>query len=262
VKTAVVVLFGATILLTQSASGRVALAEYFDKPFQEQTVDLGRSPNAMPDDPSHIHLSCFFYPDFMVKQLSDPAVKGTLWVTVTPVISGGDPPACRLAHSSTERSVAKQWWGFQGVKRSLLFLEAADGDENAGMPFRIVDMKTGQKVFEDSASGNSHPTFAPLSDGKISLRYLRRVGGDCSIPKDGVTCWSKFRKHYGLPRAAIPKCMGYRRDRGKEWAAGDEGVPSEAIETPSAINYPAAVDLFRRPLIRALPGLVQCFPVQ
>lgn len=254
-------LLGAIVLLTQSAFGRFALAESFDKPVRKKVVDLGRSSNAMPGDPSRVHLFCFFYPDFMVKQLSDPAVKGTLWVTITPV-SAEDPPACRLAHASTERFVAKQWWGFEGVKGSLLFLEAADGDENAGMPFRIFDMKTGQKVFEDSASGDSHPTFAPASEGKISLSYVRRVGGDCSIPKDGMTCWSKFRKHYGLPLATVPKCMGYRHEGEKEWVVGDEGVPPEAIKTPSAINYPAVVEFVPRPLIRALSGPVQCFPVQ
>ena len=81
----------------------------------------------------------------MVKELDDPGLKGTRWVTVTP-ISSDDSPACRLAHASTERFMAKEWWSFEGVKGSLLFLEAADGDSNGGMPFRnscVGSLRTG-----------------------------------------------------------------------------------------------------------------------
>jgi len=77
-----------------------------------------------------------------------------------------------------------------------------------------------------------------------------------------MSCWSKFRKHYGLALAIAPKCTGYRQEGEKEWVVGDEGVPPEEIKTPSAIDYPAAVDLFPRPSIRAVPGEVKCFPVQ
>jgi hypothetical protein len=130
------------------------------------------------------------------------------------------------------------------------------------MPFRILDMKTGQKVFEDSARGGRHLAFAHASDGNMSLRYLRRVGGDCSIPKDGMSCWSQFRRHYGLALVTVPKCMGYRHEGDKEWTVGDEGVPPEEINVPSAIDYPVVVELFPQPSFRAVPGPVQCFPQQ
>jgi hypothetical protein len=155
--------------------------------------------------------------------------------------------------------MTKDGWFFEGVKGSLLFLEASEGDENAGMPFRVVDMKTGQKLFEDSARGSGHLAFAHASDGNTSLRYLRRVGGDCSIPKDGMSCWSQFRRHYGLALATPPKWTGYRKEGEKEWVVGDEGVPPEEINTPSAIDYPVVVELSPRPSIRAVPGPVQCF---
>jgi hypothetical protein len=258
VKKAVVVLLGATVVMGLSTSGAVPLTESFDKPVRKTVVNLGPSRTIMPNYPARIQLSCFYYPSFMVKELYDQGVKGTQWVTITPVING-DAPACRLAHSSTEQFMTKDGWFFEGVKRSLLFLEASEGDQNAGMPFRILDMKTGQKVFEDSARGGSHRAFAYASDGNISLRYLRRVGGDCSIPKDGMSCWSKFRRHYGLALATVPKCTGYRHEGQKEWVVGDEGVPPEEINVPSAIDYPVVVELFPRPSIRAVPGLVQCF---
>src|SRR5208337_706491 len=252
VKKAVVALLGMTVVLGNSTSASVALTESFDKPVRKTVVNLGRSPYLMPNSPSRIQLSCFYYQDFMVKELNDPGLKGVRWVTVTPVINE-DAPACRLAHASTERFMAKEWWSFEGVKGSLLFLEAADGGSNGGMPFRILDLETGKKIFEDSALWNGHLEFVRTTDETVSLRYLRVVGGDCSIPKDGMSCWSKFRKRYGLAIAAMPKCTGYRHEGEKEWVVGDEGVPPKEINTPSAIAYPVVVELFPRPSIRAVP---------
>jgi len=261
VKQVIVALLGVTVVLGNSTSASAALTESFDKPVRKTVVNLGRSPYLMPNNPARIHLSCFYYQDFMVKELDDPGLKGVRWVTVTPVING-DAPACRLAHASTERFMAKEWWSFEGVKGSLLFLEAADGDSNGGMPFRILDLKTGRKIFEDSAWGDGHLEFVHTTGESVSLRYLRVVGGDCSIPKDGMSCWSKFRRRYGLAIGTMPKCTGYRLEGEKEWVVGDEGGPPEEINTPSAIAYPVVVELFPRPSIRAVPGPVKCSPVE
>jgi hypothetical protein len=258
VKKAVVALVGVTVAIGNSTSASVAPTESFDKPIRTTVVNLGRS--TTPYSNARILLSCFYYPDFMVKELNDRGVKGVRWVTVTPVINEDAPP-CRLAHSSTERFMAKEWWSFEGVKGSLLFLEAADGDDNGGMPFRILDMKTGKKILEDSAWWNGRLQFGHATGETVWLKYLRVVGGDCSIPKDGMSCWSKFRRRYGLAIASVPKCTGYRHEGDKEWVAGDEGVPPEAIETPSTITYPAVVTLFPRPSISAVPGPVKCSPV-
>jgi hypothetical protein len=257
VRTALVVM---AIVLVNLALGFVASAESFDKPVRKTVVDLGRSPYLMPNNHSRIDLSCFYYPDFMVKELNNPGLKGVRWVTITPVINK-DQPACRLAHASTERFMAKEWWSFEGVKGSLMFLEAADGDDNGGMPFRVLDMTTGKKIFEDSAWWNDHLKFDRAPDGSISLRYFRVVGGDCSIPKDGMSCWSKFSRHYGLLPATVPKCVGYRHEGDKEWVVGDPGVPPDEITTPSAVAYPVAVEIFPQPSIKAIPGPVSCTPV-
>jgi hypothetical protein len=186
------------------ALGSVAPAESFDKHLRETVVDLGPSLYLMPRDKSHIRPYCSYYPDFMVKQLNDPGQKGTRWVTIAPT-ANGQIPACRWSHGPTERFIAKEWWSFVGAKGPLLFLEAADGS-SGGMPFRILDLKTGKKIFEDSAWWDGHLEFAHTADGKISLRYLRVVEGDCSIPKSGANCWNKFREKYGPPLATAPKC--------------------------------------------------------
>src|SRR6202012_1959234 len=111
---------------------------------------LGQSPYLRPSTSSHISLFYSYYAAFMVKELDDPGLKGTLWVTVTP-IHNGHCPVCQRSHGSLERFIAKDWWSFIGVKGQLLFLEAADGEDD-GMPFRILDLKTGKKIFEDSVS--------------------------------------------------------------------------------------------------------------
>jgi hypothetical protein len=145
---------------------------------------------------------------------------------------------------------AKEWLSFIGVKGSLLFLGAADGS-SGGMPFRILDLKTGKKIFEDSAWWNDHLDFVQTSDGKMSLRYLRVVEGDCSIPKGGSSCWNKFREKFGLPLDTAPKCNGSEEE---------ETIPTSEEPLESAIAYPVAVKLFPRPSIQAVPGPVKCRP--
>jgi hypothetical protein len=256
-----VALFVVAVVLGNSALGSIALTESFDKPLRETVVDLGPSPYLMPNNPSHIKLYCSYYPTFMIKELDNPGMKGTRWVTMTPILDG-QTPKCHLWHDTKELFFAKEWWSFIGVKGSLLFLEAADGDSNGGMPFRILDLKTGKKIFEDSAWWNGHLEFVHTTDENVSLRYLRVVGGDCSIPKEGMSCWSKFRRHYGLALATVPKCTGYRHKGDKEWVVGDKGMPPEEINTPSTIAYPVEVELLPRPSIQVVPGPVKCSPIE
>jgi hypothetical protein len=183
----------------------------------------------------------------MVKELDDDGLKGTRWVTIVPV-ANGHVSACRMSHGSTERFIAKEWWSFIGVKGPLLFLEAADGDDNQGMPFRVLDWKSGNKIFEDSAWGVGL-VFVHNPDGKISLSYLRVVGEDCSIPKGGASCWNRFRENFGLPPADEPKCTNY---------LGEQTLTAADTQSRSVIAYPVEVELFPRPSIKAVPGPVKC----
>lgn len=254
----VALLFGATIAVGLSTKCAGSQTESFDKPIRKTVRRLGTPTYPTPGHPDWIRLSCFYYRDFLVKQLVYPAVKGSQWVSIAPV-DNKSASACQTTHSPRERFVTQDGWFFMGVKGSFLLLEAPDGDENAGMPFRVIDTKSGDKLFEDSEGGSSRMGFAHTPDGNVLLRYVRRLGGDCSIPKDGMSCWRKFIGHYGVLLATAPECVGYRREGDKEWTTGDEGVPPEDISVPSSIDYPVAVDLFPHPSIRAVPGPVQCF---
>jgi hypothetical protein len=235
------------VALASSIFCPCALSESFDQPIRKTVINLGRSAYLMPNSPSRVELSCSYYAAFMAKELDDPGMKGTRWVTITP-IQDGHIPKCRVSHSSTEKFIAKEWWTFIGAKGSLLFLEAADGDDNQGMPFRVLELKTGEKIFEDSA-WDSNLTFSRTPDGKISLGYLRVVGGDCSIPKGGGSCWNGLREKFGLPPAAAPKCANY---------LGEQTLTAQDAQSHSVIAYPVAVGLFPRPSIKVVPGPVKC----
>lgn len=254
-------MIGFTVNLNCSAVGTIAYAESFDKPVRQVVVNLGRSPYLMRNDPSRIQLFCLYYPAFMVKELNNPGLKGTRWVTVTPIFND-DAPKCQLAHAPTERFLAKEWWSFEGVKGSLLFLEAADGDGNGGNPFRVLDVKTGKKVFEDSVYfyRASHIEFVRTAGKEIKLKYLRVVGGDCSIPKDGSSCWSQFRKHYGVVFEAVPACMGYLKAGDKEGAMAPDGTVLAPAESTSVVAYPVLVTLLPHPMITPVSGPVKCGP--
>jgi hypothetical protein len=252
----------------RAASCSAAPAESFDKPLRTTVVDLGRSQYLMPNNPSRIKLTCFYYPDFMVKQFDDPGLKGAD-ISVVPVLDG-QVPACRRSRGAGERSITRirGWSGyFKGVKDQLLFLDASDGSDG-GMPFAVFDWKTLEKLFQDSAlfwDSNflrQNLAFERTPDGRLSLRYRRVVEGTCSIPKDGMSCWNSFRKQFGLASAPVPTCTGYRREGDKEWVVGDEGVPPEDIKTTSAIAYPVAAELFTKPSIDVAPGPVKCMPVE
>ena len=247
----------AAVALGCLASGVVAHAESFDTPVRKTSVDLGPSRNLMPGDPQHVQLSCSYYPGFMVKELDDPGMEGARWVTITLFLKGR-PPGCRLAHGPKERFIAKDSWGFLGAKASLLFLTAADG-EDGGLPFRIVEWKTGKNIFRDSAAlpyyGGPGFDFGHTADGKLSLRYLRVVHGGCSIPNDGQNCWNILRANLGLVPSDMPACTGYVGEK------QDQPIALANLETHSAVQYPAEVKLFPRPSIRAVAGEVTCRPV-
>jgi hypothetical protein len=240
-------LLHAVIVLGTTTSSTAAHAEPFDKPLQEKVVDFGRSRYLMPNDDRHAKLTCSHYPNFMVKELNDPGLKGAL-ITLVPVRQGHNP-ACTRTRSRGEK-VFKDWGGyFGGVKRDLVFLYDSDGTDG-GLPFTAFDSKTLAKIFQDSVAlqGELHHEidFVQASDKQITLRYLRVVSGTCSVPKDGSACWTKFKEQTGLRLAPMPKCSDYP---GKE-----------AGKATSVIAYPVEVSLFPKPSITALANPVKCWP--
>jgi hypothetical protein len=216
----------------------------------------------MPNNPDGIHLTCFYYPGFLVKQMVDPGLKGSMWVTLLP-IADGHRPACRSSPDSGEWSLADDGWYFVGAKGTLCFLEASDGEDGA-MLTRVVDTTIRKKIFEDSVSfWHLHRLKTPMEfsrtvDGALLMRYRRGVEVTCSIVKDGDPCWEKIRKQFGLKSAPVPKCNGYRQPGQREWKLGNVGIPPADERTPSAIAYPVEVTFSGDLSAKVVSGPVWC----
>jgi hypothetical protein len=235
-------------LVGLTISACAAQAESFDKPVQKKVVDLGPSPYLGPNNKNdpHIKLTCSYYPTFMVKELNDPGNKGALFISTVP-IEPGHTPACTKNHGPNER-VFKDWDGyFAGVKRGLLFLDASDGS-GGGMPFAVFNPATGAKIFEDSVKlengGQRKLDFVQTSGAQITLRYLRVVTEDCSLPKDGAACWDRFRNQIGLTSAPVPAC----------------NYGGEDPQAYSVIAYPVETAFFPKPSTKALANPATCWP--
>jgi len=239
-------LLGAVIVLGTTISCSAAHAEPFDKPLQQKVVDLGQSPELLRQSPNnHVKLTCSYYPNFMVKELNDPGNKGALWIAIAPA-RPGHISGCTRTHGPGEKVFKDSDGYFGGVKRDLVFLYDSDGT-NEGIGFTAFDSKTRAKVFRDSVLFGARfeeLDFVHVSDKQMTLRYLRVVSGDCSLPKDGSACWSKFKEQTGLRLAPIPKCDYHGED----------------VRAPSVIAYPAEVSLFPKPSITALADPVRCWP--
>lgn len=243
----------------------LAQSDSFDKPVRRVVVRLGRSPELMPHNNEQVELTCDYYPTLMVKELDDPGMKGTRWVTVTHISKGQYPP-CRKAHSSSEDLLRSEGDFFLGIKEHFLFLEAPDGLDS-GMQFHVLDDLTHEhEVFRDTAlfweGGKWIPllSFGQAADGKLRIRYRRVVEGDCSIPKDGIACWNKLKARYGLGDAPIPKCLYYAEAGKRNDVDTELGYPPVDISVQSALAYPVEVTLSGRPTIKVLTGQIRCTP--
>jgi len=136
-------------LLLQYDFRAAAAAQGFD-PYKKQVVDYG-VPKDFLGNPHHDQLTCFYYRDLMVKQLTNDWNKGALFLSFLRFDQA--PPACVKEHSRDEKVLDYPEWGgyFRGlVKGDLVFFDASDG-EDGGMPFAVYDSKTQKKIFEDNA---------------------------------------------------------------------------------------------------------------
>jgi hypothetical protein len=237
-------LFAAAVISAIAFLSSAVNAEPFDKPLRVKVVDFGHSPELMPSDNKHIHLTCAYYPNFMMKELNDPGNEGALWIGISPSQSGHTPP-CIKGQGPGEREFKNFYGYFGGVKRNLVVLYDPDGTDG-GLRFHIFDSKTMVMVFEDSASldTNADLDFVPAKGSQITLRYMRVLSVDCSVPKQGIACWDKFRQKAGLQAAPMPNCNYKGQD----------------VSDTSTIAYPVETSLFPKPFTKAVANPVKCYP--
>lgn len=238
------------VVLTTSAA-----SQGFD-PYKKQVVDCG-VPQDFPGNPHHDRLTCFYYRNLMVKQLTNQWNKGALFLSF--VRFDQTRPACVKEHSPDEKVLDYPEWGgyFRGlVKGDLVFFDAADG-QDGGMPFAVFDSKTQKKIFEDNAyyAWTWNPKLRPhpspfndirvrvTQDGNVVLTYLRVLPTECDIPKNGTECWPALIQKLGLKTPVAPSCI--------RWEQNQTG--------PSAVAYPVETSLFPTPVTKTISGPVRCW---
>lgn len=259
-------LLAAQALITGTlTSGSFALADFSDKALKKVVVDLGPS-SYLPDSSSpHSVLTCIFFPNFMVKEIDNTWVKGTVLTAIVPMDRGAQP-ACTQSREPEEQYLdgeASSWWGFWGAKGNLLFFMGADGF-NRGTQFLIYDFTTKRKVFKDFADLSYDPrwrkrnpeasAFGGLKvitfpDGQLSLRYRRVLSTDCDLRRiQEAACWQDIRAKLDLKTVQMPVC-DYK------------GINPTQKHYASAIAYPVEVSLSPQPTTKTLSGPVGCWPV-
>jgi hypothetical protein len=242
--------FGRVVLTTAAAVfviGSIcstSLAEGFDKPVRKTILDLGSSPD-QPDFPKlHIHLSCYYYPKFMVKELDDDGNKGSLRISVLRV-EEAKAPSCIRELLAGERELPNYPGYFWGAKDKLIFVINDDGD-GEGQFFIVYDAMTLNQTFRDALRFSTKPRFSLSVGGRSVMRYQRVFFPHCSLMKNGDICWRNVVMQTGVHSSPVPRCDGYDND----------------VADPSLIAFPVEVALYPKPVTKVRAGPVLCFAAQ
>lgn len=256
-------------LLPLSPGQKPLPGEKFDRPVRRQRVELGRAANSLSD---RNRVTCYFFPNFMVKEV-DLGEVGAERLGIVPVTPPGTGK-CTRARSKEEIVIpVEQWSGyFMGVKNGYVFFSGEDG-WNGAMPFAVFDSKTAQKLFEDSAKGDID--FVSRPNQTAAIRYMRVVTDDCLILKDAA-CWDRMAAKYGLDNAAAPDCRKGYESSAESMAKGRctaQRAPlaaclkkerplalKQALDSPSVISYPAEVELGVTPSAKPTGAATACWP--
>jgi len=213
---------GATSASTKASSAKPRAAKHapakpaapslFDRPIKTQTLTLPAN-----QDGNKPKVTCTIYAHFMVKQVDEGEV-GAAQLSIVPLAAGAKP-VCQRKNMPGEKVVnPSDWSGYvKGVKGDYVFFDADDG-VNGGLGFAIVAAGTAKKLFDDSAVGNLKAVT--LAGDILTIRYARSFAGDCSVPHEGVQCWSKIAAAAGQTGAKQPDCAaGYLKAK-NEMAKG------------------------------------------
>ena len=193
----------------------------FDRPLQTRRVTLGPSPTA-PGQQSVVR--CYTYAGFMVKEI-DTAEVGDDQISVLPLKSQAERPACQAANAPGEKIVPNDTWSgyFLGARAGYLFLSAADG-VNGGMGFAVFRTDdTTRLLFQDLTTmdhGRIQLRAVSIEGDRLRLHYTRLYGAPCSVQTGGATCWARIVADIHVPPTPAPDCAaGYLRAK-RELAAG------------------------------------------
>ena len=248
----------------------IARAGSFDEPVFKKTIDLGP---ARYNPGTHGKVNCYFYHDFMVKEV-DMGEKGAELLAIVPAAKSKDHTCSRLREPGEKTINPDDWTGyFKGVKGNLVFFDADDG-VNGGMGFAVFDSKTGTKLWDDVALGSLD--FPNGAEKTVTIRYTRIVDGGCIMPKDPATCWRQISTRFALANGAAPDCVAGYEKSAQDMAKGrcqaqnnssDQCFAKEitqarkqANEAPSVVSYAVEVVLGPEPIVKPVGGNIGCWP--
>jgi tetratricopeptide (TPR) repeat protein len=236
--------------------------EPFDRPLSKKVIMLPANPASPQAKPA---LSCFYYPNFMVKEI-DLGELGAWQLSIIPASRNYKETACRRQNIQSERVIDSDpdsgWSGyFRGVKGNYVFFDAEDGWEG-GMPFAIYDGINGQKIFHDAIQGDFQGLlFRPTS---ITMKYKRIYLSPCSMRADETGCWQKIQQETGLLNATAPDCRQAYRDAldaeiARRPSEAEKARTQEIIEDPTVLKYTVNVEIENgQKTITALPDKIEC----
>ena len=243
------------VALIQAWAG--SSASLFDKPLHETHTPLPPDPDNPQTKPM---LSCFYYPDFMVKQV-DLGEKGAEQLSILYRNKDSAEPPCLRANAKDETVIGPKAWSgyFEGVKGRFVFFTDSDGF-NSGLGFVVFDSVEVRMIFEDSVRfKNFIFTFKVIeemsdskndSDSIIKLRYQKVYDTQCSLRLDEKSCWNRTKQITGLTEIAPPNCTA-------AYEAEKKRFPKDAAQIDtfsSVITYEVEVVLsLRNSVVRATP---------
>jgi hypothetical protein len=261
------ILFSGLLLCSAFTLARAnASSLLYDKPLHETHTTLPSDPDNRQLKPK---LSCFYYPDFMVKQV-DLGEQGAEQISILHRAKDQEEPQCLRANVKDEIVIDPRAWSgyFEGVKGYFIFLSADDGYFH-GLSFGVFSASDGRKIFEDDQKIDKGAiTFTIIealndlnneTDSSIMLRYGRVYVALCSLRTNEKSCWSSIKRITGLTETVPPDC---KTDYEAEKKAYPDNV-KEIDSFPSVITYDVEVVLSpRNTALRVIPisKVMECYP--
>jgi len=225
----------------------------FDKSSREQHVALPA--NA---DRSEAKLSCFYFPNLLVKQLQVVDEQGARLSTVY-IPTGKAAPVCRAQQAEGESPLADADGVFMGARRGYVFVQGEQG-------FAVYSGD--RRIFFDQGSAPQSlapirqardPELRPWYNDPLVVRYRRDYVAPCSMRSDAAHCWSTIKQATGLTQATAPSCDA-------AYAAMEKQVPADqrqgVRDDASVLSYSVEVVFDAGGVIRSQPvsAVEQCFP--
>jgi hypothetical protein len=257
-------IMGAAFVMTRASSSPLL----FDKPLREIHTPLPPDPYNPQFKPM---LSCFYYPNFMVKQV-DLGEKGAEQLSILPYwLKDNKKPPCLRANATDEMVIDRKICDcyFQGVKSDFVFFASVD-DFDGGSGFAVFNSVNASSIFIDAAKSIKNSTeFTNLAllnhpenenESVLEFRYRRVYRAPCSLRTDEKKCWSLIRHITGLTESSPPNCA-------TAYEAEEKKSPEDAkslMTDPSVITYDVEVVLNSGNVVRVTPvsKAMECYPAE